>query len=66
MNLPTASPAVPLDPAVIATGRTGTAEVDHLLMELSHIDPDDHPLDHARIWQEIHEADRLEALRNGA
>lgn len=60
---PTASPAVPLDPAVVAIGRSGAANVDHLLVELSHVDPDDDPLEHARIWQEIHEADHQSAAQ---
>jgi len=63
VSAPTVSPAAPLDPAVIAIGRTGDADVREHLADLSHLDPDDNPLEHARVWQEIHEADQKEAQR---
>lgn len=53
----TASPAVTLDPAVVAVGRSGYADVHEHLATLSHFDPDDNPLEFARVWQEIHAAD---------
>lgn len=50
---------VPLDPIVAASGCVeprGGVEVDALLSEMSHHDPDHHALLHAHLWQQVQAA----------
>lgn len=50
-------PGLQLDAVTVAADRLGAAEASELLDQLSYHDPDDEPLLHAHLWQQIRAAD---------